>query len=151
MAARGVFRGHGSVREELPVGLRVWKLAFPPSCTPPPSPTHPDCVLHWVSGQRSLLFQAIGLFSLPSLFFTPTCRTSHAWRLSTLSSSSHLENKAAADAKTHIRQLSQSKSASLQNKKKLASPEVFSSKNRNTEPLHIVNVLQVAYFQNVLL
>lgn len=35
---------------------------------PTPSPTHLDCVLHWASGQRSLLFQATELFSLPFPF-----------------------------------------------------------------------------------
>lgn len=105
MAARGVFRRRGSAKEQLPVGLRVfwgtrWKWAFPPGC--PPTPTHPQPPgLCFASGLRSAVAAVSGhqvVFFALYVLATLTCRTSHAWQLNALSPSSHLENKAAANA-----------------------------------------------------
>lgn len=86
--AKSVLGGHG-VEIGLSTGLH----------SPRPPPISLDCVLRRASGQRSLLFQChqVVFFAL-SVLATLSCRTSHAWRLNALSPSSHLENRATANA-----------------------------------------------------
>lgn len=100
MAARGVFSRHGSAKEQLPVGLRVFGGHGgnrPLHRAPHPHPPG----LCFASGDRSAVAAVSGhqvVFFALSVLATLTCRTSHAWRLDALSPSSHLENKAKANA-----------------------------------------------------
>lgn len=85
--------------EECFGGTRCGNRPFHRAALSTPTPTSLDCVLRRASGQRSLLFQChqVVFFAL-SVLATLSCRTSHAWRLNALSPSSHLENKATANA-----------------------------------------------------
>lgn len=103
MAARGVFRGHGSAKEQLPAELRVFwgghgvEIGLSTRLHSPPPPPLDCCA----SGRRSALAAVSGhqvVFFALSVLATLSCRTSHAWRLSALSPSSHLENEATASA-----------------------------------------------------
>lgn len=104
--------------------------------------------LCFASGLRSAVAAVLGhqvVFFALSVLATLTCRMSHAWRLNALSPSSHLENKATANAlwPDNNIHLTTYVSQNCSTAEKSSTVQSFSFQNINVEPLHIVHSLWV--------